>query len=96
MAAVTAVIGLMLTGGAALAQSAASDPGARDMVAADGFPLPLNLPPPVETGKSRFFVTPPVTPPLSGCVVSFDCRVRVIGAIERNGAVEINATALKW
>jgi len=96
MAAVIAVIGSVLGGGTAPAQPATSDPAARDMVAAEGFPLPLDLPPAAETGKPRFFVAPPVTPPASGCAASFDCRVRVIGAIERNGAVELNATAFKW
>jgi hypothetical protein len=96
MAVVIAVTGLVLGGDAALAQPATSDPGARDMVAANGFPLPLDLPPAADTGKPHFFVAPSVMPPPSGCAVSFDCRVRVIGAIERNGAVELNATALKW
>jgi hypothetical protein len=82
---------LMLRAGVAMAQPAPSD-----MVAADGFPLPFNLPPPADTGKPRFFVSPPEAPPPSGCSASLDCRVRVIGEIQRNGAVELNATALRW
>jgi len=90
----TAVIvfaGLLFDAGAAIAQPASSD-----MVAAEGFPLPLSLPPPADVGKPRFFVSPAVTPPPSGCAASFDCRVRVIGAIQHNGAVELSATALRW
>jgi hypothetical protein len=86
-----ALAGLMLVAGAAMAQ-----PASNDMVAADGFPLPLALPPPADTGKPRFFVAPSVAPPPSGCAASLDCRVRVIGEIQRNGAVELNATALRW
>jgi hypothetical protein len=88
---VMSLMGLVLAAGVAMAQPASSD-----MVAADGFPLPLNLPPPADVGKPRFFVTPTVAPPPSGCAASFDCRVRVIGEIQRNGAVELNATALRW
>jgi hypothetical protein len=84
------VAALTVCGVAARAQPASGDR------AAEGFPLPLDLPPPADTGKPRLFVAPPVTPPPSGCALSFDCRVRVIGAIQRNGAVELNATLLKW
>jgi hypothetical protein len=74
----------------ATAQSAASE------MTAEEFLLPLGLSSPADTGKPRFFVLPPVMPPPSGCAASFDCRVRVIGAIQYNGAVELNATMLKW
>jgi len=85
------VVGVAVRSAAAIAQPASSD-----MVAAEGFPLPLGLPMPADTGKPRFFVPPPVTPPPSGCAASFDCRVKVIGAVQHNGAVELNATVLKW
>ena len=60
-----------------------------------GFPLPLDLSPPADTGKPRLFVPPPA-PPQAGCAAAFDCRLRVIGAMRRNGAVELNASILKW
>jgi len=66
------------------------------VAAAEGFPLPLGLPAPADTGKPSLFVPPPVTPPPAGCAAAFDCRVRVIGAIQRNGAVELNTSVLKW
>ena len=74
-----------------MAQSAAID-----AAPVDGFPAPLDLPAPADTAKPRFFVLPPVTPPPEGCAAAFDCRVRVIGAIQHDGAVELNTTILKW
>ena len=79
--------------GASLAAAQSAAPGT---IAIEGFPLPLDLPPPADTGKPRFFVPPPASPPPGGCAVAFDCRVRVIGTVQRNGAVELNATMLKW
>jgi len=67
-----------------------------NVAAAEGFPLPLGLPAPADTGKPNLFVPPPMTPPLGDCAAAFDCRVRVIGAIQRNGAVELNTSVLKW
>jgi hypothetical protein len=84
-----ALVVLPLVGGAS-AQSPA--PGA---AAPDGFPLTLDLSPPADTGKPRPFAVHP-SEPQSDCTAAFDCRVRVIGTIRRDGAVELNATALKW
>lgn len=67
-----------------------------NVAAAEGFPLPLGLPSPADTGKPSLFVPPPLTPPTSGCAATFDCRIRVIGAIQHNGAVELNTRILKW
>ena len=67
-----------------------------NVAAAEGFPLPLGLPAPADAGKPGLFVPPPMTPPPAGCAAAFDCRVRVIGAIQRNGAVELNTSVLKW
>ena len=61
-----------------------------------GFPLPLDPAPPADTGKPRLFVPPAEAAPPTGCAAAFDCRVRVIGAIQHNGAVEFNARILKW
>jgi hypothetical protein len=82
---------LAASGGPAMAQS-----GTGGMVAIDGFPARLDLPPPADTAKPRFFVLPPVTPPPVGCAAAFDCRVRVIGAIQHDGAVMLNTTIFKW
>lgn len=88
IARVTALIGwtLLGPGPAVAAESAAVDP----------FPLPLDRVPAAEAGKSRPFAVMPAPPPPSGCAAALDCRLRLIGAIERNGAVELNATLFKW
>jgi hypothetical protein len=78
-------------GGPATAQ-AVSD----NVAAVEGFPLPLGLPPPADTGKPSLFVPPPLTSPPAGCAAAFDCRVRVIGAIQRNGAVVLDTSVLRW
>jgi len=87
-------IGLALfaaSGGRATAQ-ALSD----SVAAAEEFPLPLGLPAPADTGKPSLFVPPPTVPPPAGCAAAFDCRIRVIGAIQRNGAVELRTNVFKW
>jgi hypothetical protein len=94
MRVVAVTIGLALlvaSGGRAMAQ-AVSD----NMAAAEGYPWPLGLPAPADTGKPSLFVPPPTVPPPAGCAAAFDCRVRVIGAIQRNGAVELRTNVLKW
>jgi hypothetical protein len=80
-----AVIGLALVAAPALAQQAASP---------EGFPLPLEPVRPADTGKPRILAPPP---PLNtaGCA-PLDCRLRVIGTVQHNGAVELNATAFRW
>jgi hypothetical protein len=71
-------------------------PAMAQQLSANGFPLQLSPSPPADTGKARFF-DPPVEPqPPSGCAVAFDCRLRVIGAVQHNGAVELNAALFKW
>lgn len=68
----------------------------REPVAAEGFPLPIGSTLAAEAGKPRPFVLAPVAPPAMGCAAAFDCRLRVVGAVQRNGAVELNAAVLKW
>ena len=90
MAAVGCFVALALSGGPATAQSSSTT-----ATTADGFPLPLD-PPSAATGTPQFYVPPPVVPPPAGCAAAFDCRVQVLGAIQHNGAVELNATLFKW
>jgi hypothetical protein len=80
---------LALSGGPASAQQV------QPITEGAGFPLPIDPSPPADTGKPRLFVPPPA-PPAAGCAVAFDCRLKVIGEIRRNGAVELNASILKW
>jgi hypothetical protein len=90
MAAIGCFAALALCGGPATAQSSSST-----ATTAGGFPLPLNPPLP-STGTPQFYVRPPIIPPPAGCAAAFDCRVQVLGAIQHNGAVELNAAILKW
>lgn len=82
---------LALWAGPAAAQTAP-----HETATIQGSTLWLDLTPPANTGKPRLFVPPPVVPPPSGCAAALDCRVRIIGAVQRNGAIELNATAFKW
>ena len=75
----------------AFAGQAAAQPPSQ---AGDGLPLQLDLSPPADTGKPHLYA-PPLSPPSADCAV-LDCRLRVIGTVQHNGAVELNATALKW
>ena len=75
----------------ALAQSAAYEP-----TASAGFPLPIDPGIAAEAGKPRPFVTVPAAPPATGCAAALECRLRVIGAVQHNGAVELNGAVLKW
>jgi hypothetical protein len=79
-----------------LAGPSMAQPASSDATPGEDFPLPFALPPPADTGKPRFFVPPPVVPPPAGCAAALDCRLRVLGVIQHNGAVELNATMLKW
>ena len=82
---------LALGGGPAIPQTSS------DSVAVpQGFPLPLDQPPRADTGKPHLFAAPPVLSPPEGCAAALDCRVRVIGAIQRNGAVTVETSVLKW
>jgi hypothetical protein len=90
MTAIGCCVALALYSEPAIAQSSSNV-----TTTADGFPLPIN-PPSVGTGTPQFYVHPPVAAPPAGCAAAFDCRVRVFGAIQHNGAVELNATLLKW
>jgi len=60
---------------------------------------PLLLPSPADTGKPVIFEPPPlVADPMArpGCPAALPCGVRIIGTVQKNGAVELNATALRW
>jgi hypothetical protein len=58
--------------------------------------LDLALPPPADTGKARPFASRAEPLPGAGCEDVLDCRLRVIGALQHNGAVELSGALLKW
>jgi hypothetical protein len=55
----------------------------------------LDLPPPADSGKPRYFA-PRDLPPPPGCTAVLDCRFKVIGTLQHNGAVEVNGAFFKW
>jgi hypothetical protein len=92
MAAMGALVGLALGGVPAMAQQISDG-----MAAAEGFPLSPNPAPPADTGKPLFFAPPAMRlPPAANCDAALDCRLRAIGTVQHNGAVELEATILKW
>jgi len=86
---------LTAIGGAAVAACALSGATLAQQVAPSARPLVLDLPPPADTGTPRFFA-PRDLPPSANCVAVLDCRVKVIGEVQHNGAVELNGALLKW
>ena len=62
-------------------------------------PAPLALPPhPTDTGKPVIY-DPQFTAKSDddrGCAPGFACRLRLLGVIQNNGAVELRATTFTW
>jgi hypothetical protein len=64
-------------------------------------PMPLTpLPRPTETGKPLIFDPQAAAKAdhdrTAGCAPGWSCRVRLLGVIEKNGAVELKGTAFSW
>lgn len=62
-------------------------------------PAPLVLPPhPTDTGKPVIYDPQFVTKSDEDkdCAPGFSCRLRLLGVIQNNGAVELRATAFTW
>jgi hypothetical protein len=67
--------------------------------AAGGGPAPLVLPPyPTDAGKPVIFGSGFIakSDEDKGCAPGFSCRLRLLGVIQNNGAVELRATAFTW
>lgn len=69
--------------------------------AAQQAPLPsLALRYPTDSGKPMIFDPPTLTKEendrLSGCTLGLQCRFRLLGVIQNNGAVELRGTAFTW
>ena len=69
--------------------------------AAQQAPLPsLALRYPTDSGKPMIFDPPTLTKEendrLSGCTPGLQCRFRLLGVIQNNGAVELRGTAFTW
>ena len=64
-----------------------------------GGPTTLTLPShPTDAGKPVIY-DPPFAAKSdddSGCAPGFSCRLRLLGVIQNNGAVELRATAFTW
>lgn len=81
-----AVIGVLAAAMPALAQQA---------------PAPLDWPPyPTAAGKPLIydpqFAAKADKDPQFGCTPGLQCRLRLLGVIQNNGAVELRATAFRW
>jgi hypothetical protein len=55
---------------------------------------------PTDSGKPMIFDPPTLTKQendrLSGCAPGLQCRFRLLGVIQNNGAVELRGTAFTW
>ena len=67
--------------------------------AVGGGPAPLTLPPyPTDAGKPVIFSPQFIakSDEDKGCAPGFSCRLRLLGVIQNNGALELRATAFTW
>ena len=67
--------------------------------AAGAAPAPLALPPfPTDAGKPVIYGSQFIAKSDGdkGCAPGFSCRLRLLGVIQNNGAVELRATAFTW
>jgi hypothetical protein len=69
--------------------------------AAQQLPSPWTaLPHPTDAGKPVIFdpqyLAKSESDRLSGCTPPLQCRLQLLGVIQNNGSVELQATALKW
>jgi hypothetical protein len=57
-----------------------------------------NALPPADSGKPWIFTPPAVVPPrpIDDCLPGMPCGLRLLGAVRRNGAVELQVPALRW
>jgi hypothetical protein len=73
-------------------------PTAAQQAAGEG-PASLTLPPyPTDAGKPVIFSPGFIakSDEDKGCAPGFSCRLRLLGVIQNNGAVELRATAFTW
>ena len=67
--------------------------------AVGGGPVLLTLPPyPTDAGKPLIYGPQFIarSDEDKGCAPGFSCRLRLLGVIQNNGAVELRATAFTW
>ena len=83
----------------ALIAAAISTLPAAAQQAVDGGAPALSLPPyPTEAGKPVIYGPRYIqkSDEDRGCAPGFSCRLRLLGVIQNNGALELRATALTW
>jgi hypothetical protein len=83
---------------ALLATGAGASPAAAQQ-AVGGGPAMLALPPhPTDAGKPVIYDPPfaAKSDDEKGCAPGFSCRLRLLGVIQNNGAVELRTTAFTW
>jgi hypothetical protein len=63
---------------------------------ADLWNPPADLPR-ADSGKPAIFTPPPVLPRTTDyCPAGMPCGLRLLGTVQRNGAVEVQVPALRW
>ena len=73
-------------------------PAAAQQAVGEG-PAPLALPSfPTDAGKPVLYSSQFIakSDENKGCAPGFSCRLRLLGVIQNNGAVELRATAFTW
>ena len=86
---------------AALIAANSALPAAAQQLSPADLAKPSNpgLLPPTETGKPLLLTPPPLTTrpgSENGCVPGLPCGTRLLGAVQKNGAVAVEFPALKW
>lgn len=81
----------------ALAISAAMPAAAGQSGVAPDLWSPATDLPRADSGKPVIFTPPPVMPRVSDdCPRDMPCGLRLLGTVQRNGAVELRVPALQW
>jgi len=89
---------LWLLLGAGFAIASHAGPGLAQQPA-PGPDFPLAVPRAADTGKALIFESPAAAVPLASpqsCPLALVCGVRIVGAVQKNGAVEATAPVLRW
>ena len=84
---------------AVLAAAVAWELPAAEQQPGGGGPVLLTLPPyPTDAGKPVIYGPQFIakSDEDKGCAPGFSCRLRLLGVIQNNGAVELRATAFTW
>jgi hypothetical protein len=92
--------GRPIAAGLLLAAAAAGPAGGQQTTPDPGSELLHLMPRPAETGKplifDRYSIRGAGSGAAAGCAAFMSCRVRLLGVIEKNGAVMLRGQAFSW